>query len=86
MKTSSQLSRVVTFCASVAFGCGAAVAVASVASVSQSAPSLRPVPAQTRIVRLDPVTVTGSRATFDAVRAEETALARAADAKKIARG
>jgi hypothetical protein len=88
MKT-TKLSQVVTFCASVAFGCGAALAAASVAAVSHSAPSLRTtttVAAPVEVVRLEPITVTVSKATFEAVRQKETALARAEAAKKVTRG
>ena len=89
METSTKLSRVVTFCASVVFGCAAAVAAASVAAVSQSAPSLRPSsvsPAPVEVVRLAPITVTVSKATYDAVRQETTAFAQADAAKKVTRG
>jgi hypothetical protein len=86
MKTSSRLSQAATFAASVVFGCGAALAAASVAAVSHSATSLRNVPAPVEVVRLEPITVTVSKATFDAVRQEETTFARAESAKKVTRG
>jgi hypothetical protein len=88
MNTSTRFSKVVTFCASVAFGCTAALAAASIASVSQASPSLRnaptPVAAPVQVVRLEPITVTVSKATYAAVR-NETAFA-AANAKKVTRG
>jgi hypothetical protein len=90
METSSRFSRVVTFCASVAFGCAASVAAASIAAVSQSAPSLRSAPTsvaqRVEVVRLEPITVTVSKATYDAVRQESTAFAQADAAKKVTRG
>ncbi len=88
MKTKSMFSDAMTFVASVAVGCTAAIAIAAAASVSESAPTLRGKPAaeSVQVVRLDPVVVTLSRATFDAIRSEETALARADAARKATRG
>ncbi len=77
------IDTVVTFTASVLFGCVFAIAVASVAAVSEAAPSLRPAPAD--VVRLEPVVVTVSKAYYDAVRAESAAVARN-DGKRITRG
>jgi hypothetical protein len=76
-----------TFTASVLVGCGAAIAIASTAAVSHSAPSLRTSDrAAPEIVRLEPVVVTVSKGYFEKVRSEETAIVRAAEARKVARG
>jgi hypothetical protein len=85
MKTSLSLSGVMTFAASVVVGCGAAIAIASAAAVSQAAPTLRHSPAAPEVVRLDPVVVTVSKTYYDAVQ-RETVLVRANDAKKVTRG
>jgi hypothetical protein len=85
MKTSFSLSGVMTFAASVVVGCGAAIAIASAAAVSQAAPSLRHTPAAPEVVRLDPVVVTVSKTYYDAVQ-RETVLVRANDTKKVTRG
>lgn len=81
------LSDITTFVASVAVGCGAAIAIASTAAISEAAPSLRPQvqPAPVEVVRLDPVVVTVSKTYFDAVRFERE-VARGADARKVTRG
>jgi hypothetical protein len=87
MKTSISLGRAMTFTASVLVGCGAAIAIASAAAVSQAAPSLRTSgQAAPEIVRLEPVVVTVSKGYFERVRSEETALVRAAEARKVTRG
>ena len=86
MKTT--LSTLTTVAASVVFGCGAAIAIASTAAVSQSAPSLRqtaPV-AAVEVVRLEPVVVTISKARYEELRATTTELARSNDARKVTRG
>lgn len=88
MKTA--LQNCMTFAAAVAVGCGAAIAIASTAAVSQAAPTLR-TPVRTtpvEVVRLEPVVVTVSRSTFDAVRKESAAteLARTNDVRKVTRG
>lgn len=79
------LGRMTTLAASVLFGCGAAIAIASTAAVSHSAPSLRrdtPV----EVVRLEPVVVTISKARYEELRATTTELARSNDARKVTRG
>ena len=82
------IATLTTFAASRVGGAGAAVAVTGTASVrdlgptSQSTTSAAPV----QVVRLDPVVVTISKARFEEVRLEETAVARAADAPKVKRG
>jgi hypothetical protein len=87
MKTSISLGRAMTFTAAVLVGCGAAIAFASAAAVSQAAPSLRTSgSAVTEVVRLEPIVVTVSKGYFEKVRSEETAIVRAAEAKKVARG
>lgn len=84
MKTT--VTTALTFAASVAFGCAAAIAIASSAAVSQTAPSLRPVAtAPTEVVRLDPVVVTISRAAFDAIRNDGNEVAATA-ARRASRG
>jgi hypothetical protein len=85
MKTSLSLSGVMTFAASVVVGCGAAIAIASAAAVSQAAPTLRHSPAAPEVVRLDPVVVTVSKTYYNAIQ-RETVLVRANDAKKVTRG
>ena len=78
----------ITFAASVAVGCGAAVAIASTAAVTSAQPTPRPVAAPaTAVVRLDPVVVTVSKSYFDAVRNERaTEFARSNDTRKVTRG
>ena len=82
------LANITTFVASLAAGCGAAIAIASTAAVSQAAPMLRPVatPAPIEVVRLEPVVVTVSKARFEAMRTEPTELARTVDTRKVTRG
>ena len=84
----TRLGNITTFVASLAAGCGAAIAIASTAAVSQAAPSLRPIetPAPLEVVRLAPVVVTVSKARFDAMRNEPTELARTVDTRKVTRG
>lgn len=86
MKTT--FGTVTTFAASVVFGCGAAIAIASTAAVSQSAPSLRQgaPAAPIEVIRLEPVVVTISKARYDEIRATRTEFARANDARKVTRG
>lgn len=84
----STLGTCATFTASLVVGCAAAIAFASAAAVSQVAPSLR-TPVQTapvEVIRLEPVVVTISKASFDAVRAGSTELARSSNVKKVTRG
>ena len=83
MKTT--LGTLTTLAASVVFGCGAAIAIASTAAVSQSAPSLRQT-APVEIVRLEPVVVTISKARYDELRATTTQFARSSDTRKVTRG
>ena len=82
----SRFATCLTYVATIAAGCGAAVAIANT-----------PLPARTKpatpveVVRLDPVVVTVSKAAFDAMRedgrgARATRLARSSDARKVARG
>ncbi len=76
-----------TFAASVVVGCTAAVAFASAAAVSQVAPALRPATTKpVEVIRLQPVVVTVSKATYDALRAQDTEIARSNDARKVNRG
>lgn len=86
MKTS--LASLTTVAASVVFGCGAAIAIASTAAVSQSAPSLRQAApaAPVEVVRLEPVVVTISKARYDEIRGQTTQFARSNDARKVTRG
>ncbi len=81
-------STIATFAASILFGCGAAIAIASTAAISQSAPSLRQTvqAAPLEVIRLAPVAVTISKARFEEIRAQDTALARSNDGKKVTRG
>ena len=79
------LGKMTTFAASVVLGCGAAIAIASTAAVSQSAPSLRQ-GAPVEVVRLAPVVVTISKARYDELRGSNTELARSTDARKVTRG
>ncbi len=75
------LTTVTTFAASVAVGCGAAVAIASSAAVLQAGPSLRSMPvAAPLVVRLEPIVVTVSKAGYEAMRDQPTVLASAAAA------
>ena len=81
------LGTLTTFAASVVVGCTAAIAFASAAAVSEVAPALRPVPARpVEVIRLQPVVVTVSKATYDALRAQDTAVARSNDARMVTRG
>ena len=82
MKTT--LATVTTFAASLVFGCGAAIALASTAAVTQAAPSLRQAPVE--VIRLEPVTITISKARYDEIRATTTEMARSNDGKKVTRG
>lgn len=86
MKTT--LGTLTTFAASVVFGCGAAIAIASTAAVSQSAPSLRQTTpaAVVEVVRLEPVVVTISKARYEEIRGESTAVARSNDTRKVTHG
>lgn len=87
MKTT--LSTAMTFIASAAAGCGAAIAIASAAAVTHVAPELRPMTVPTPVVRLEPVVVTVSKSHYEAVRkqyAGETEVVRSTEAKKVARG
>ncbi|MEO8937896.1 MAG: hypothetical protein ABI277_12105 [Burkholderiaceae bacterium] len=91
MEKSTPLSTFITFLAAVVVGCGAAVAIASTAAVSQVAPSLRPATQTTpqEVIRLAPVVVTISKNAFDGIRNEarsETELAGANAARKVTRG
>ena len=87
MKISIGFKDAVTFAASLVVGCGAAVAMASAAAVSEAAPSLKQhAKPATEVVRLEPVVVTVSKAHFETVRSEGTALVRANDTKKVTRG
>jgi len=75
MKTPSLITNVAKFSAGMAIGCAAVVAIASAsASTHKSAPSPTPISiapvAAEQIVHLDPVTVTMSRARFNALRDE----------------
>ncbi len=86
MKTT--LSTAMTLAASVLFGCGAAIAIASTAAVSQAAPSLRhTAPSATvEVVRLEPVVVTISKARYDEIRNTTTEFARSNIGRKVTRG
>jgi hypothetical protein len=73
MKTPSLITNVAKFSAGMAIGCAAVIAIASAsASTHQSAPSPTPIRmapvAADQVVHLDPVTVTMSRARFNALR------------------
>ena len=63
MNISRHLGTILTFAAAAIAGCAAAVAIAS----SQGASSHRETP---EVIRLDPVVVTLSKSTFDAIRSE----------------
>ena len=81
------LGNLTTFAASVVVGCTAAVAFASVAAVTQVAPALLTPPAKpVEVIRLEPVVVTVSKATYDALRAQDTAVPRTNAARKENRG
>ena len=86
MKTT--MTTIITVAASILFGCGAAVAIASSAAVSQVAPSLRTTTqaAPLEVVRLQPVVVTISKEGYERARTEATELARANAARKVTRG
>ncbi len=94
MKLPSRIQSVSAFAAAVVVGGGAAIALAAITSVSQSAPALHARTTPTvEIVRLEPVVVTLSKARFDAIRAEakvdgavDTAVARATDSRRVTRG
>lgn len=90
MNKPSRLQGVATFAAAVFVGGAASLALAGVASVTQSTPTLRSAPApHVEVVRLEPVIVTMSRAQFDAIRAgaaADTAVARAGAARHVNRG
>ena len=85
-----KIATLTTFAASLLVGGGAALAIAATAAVGDGARTPRstvsPTPLPLDIVRLEPVVVTISNARFEEVRAEETALARAAEAQKVKRG
>ncbi len=89
MKTT--LTSIMSFVAAAAVGCGAAIAIASTAAVTHEASLLRPavksVPQE--VIRLEPVVVTISKSSFEAMRKEmqgDTQFARGADLKKASRG
>lgn len=88
MKTN--LSHCITFASALVVACVAAVAIASTAAVSDVAPMLRPVlqSAPVVVVRLEPVVVTISRTSFDAIRKNgaTTEVARSNDLRKATRG
>ena len=82
------LNTVMTYAATVLFGCGAAIAIVSTAAVTEAAPSLHQnTPSvAVEVVRLEPVVVTISKARFEELRAQDTQLARSHDARKVTRG
>ncbi len=85
MKT---VNTVITYAATVLFGCAAVIAIASTTAVTKVAPALHvntPAPA-VEVVRLEPIVVTISKARFEELRAQDTQLARAQDAKKVKHG
>ena len=88
MKTT--LASAMTFLGSVVVGCGAAIAIASAAAVTKEAPQLRTNAnvAASEVIRLEPVTVTISKARYDELRAaqlrEEQRVAKAAETKRPA--
>jgi len=86
METRSRLNGIITFAASIAVGFSAAVAIAGAAAVSQASPTLRRIQPAPDVVRLDPVVVTVSKKFFDAVRSEDTAVARTTSDRKVIRG
>ncbi len=89
MKTT--LTSVMTFVGAAIVGCGAAIAIASTAAITHEAPMLRPASIRSvpqEVIRLEPVVVTISRSSFEALRKEmqdETQLARNKD-RKAGRG
>ena len=90
MKTT--LTSVISFVASAAVGCGAAIAIASTAAVTQESSMLRPAAVKSvpqEVIRLEPVVVTISKSGFEAMRKEiqgDTKVARGADIRKASRG
>ena len=90
MKTT--LTSIVSFVAAAAVGCGAAIAIASTAAVTHDSSMLRPAAVQSvpqQVIRLEPVVVTISKSSFEAMRKEiqgDAQVARGADVKKASRG
>lgn len=80
----AKLNSLLTFVAAVGGGAVITVAGATVVSLSAATPIASPV--ATEVVRLDPVTVTVSKARFDEIRTEETAIARANAPHREVRG
>ena len=89
MKTT--LTSVMSFVAAAAVGCGAAIAIASTAAITHDSSMLRPAPVHSvpqEVIRLEPVVVTISKGSFEALRKEmqgDTQVARGNDGKKANR-
>lgn len=90
MKTT--LTSVMLFVAAAAVGCGAAIAIASTAVITHESSMLRPLGVRSvpqEVIHLEPVVVTISKTSFEAVRKEmqgDTQMVRGADSRKTSRG
>ncbi len=90
MKTT--LTTVMSFVAAAAVGCGAAIAIASTGAITHESSTLHPAAVKSvpqEVIRLEPVVVTISKTSFDAMRKEiqgDTQVARGNDSRKASRG